>query len=117
MSEDNQLEPKELWFLIECCVMNSRGVDLNNFDELWDNLEDKTKFKNRNHCSAYKKKLGEKKWIKGKRNVFMLPKSLDILADGNQFLVWHSGERKRVPTLKFKVEFEYDSGEDKQEPR
>lgn len=117
MTKENLLEPKELEFLVECCVLNSAGGNLNNFDELWGHFSSLGFFKRRNDCSTYKKKLGEKRWIRGKRNVFTLPKSLDVLVKEDGFLIWNGDSRKKVPKLKFNIEFYYgiNSGKDSEE--
>lgn len=106
---DKQLEPKELDFLVECCYFNSTGGDLNNFDELFIYLSGLGKFTRRSDVSTYKKKLSSKKWIRSRKNYYILPKALDVLVKDNGFAVWVSNDtRKIVSILEFCVSFKKD---------
>lgn len=103
--EEYRLTKKELDFLVDCCVLNSRGMDLGDFDALWDYFGPLNMFARRNDLSTYKKKLGEKRWIKGKRNVFKLPEVLDIIDNGDHFLIMSNGSRIRKDELSFSNEY------------
>lgn len=104
MPEDKRLEPKELEFLVESCLYNSTGGDLADFDGLYNYLKDKGKFLKRTDVSTYKKKLGGKKWIRGKRNIFKIPLPLDILDKQDGYYIWASvNARKKVTKLELNV--------------
>ena len=105
-SDDNKLTGKELDFLTECCYFNSQGGNLSDFKVLWDYFRSLKFFKNKNDLSTYKKKLGEKRWIRGKRGIFKLPESLDILDKEDHFLVMENGARVKKTRLSFKNEYE-----------
>lgn len=105
------LTKKELNFFVECCVYNSQGGDLTNFGALWDHFDNLKFFKKKNDLSTYKKKLGEKKWIRGKRGVFILPKAIDIIDKGTHFLVLKEDQRVKTNVLKFTCEYEFFAGD------
>lgn len=105
------LTKKELYFFVECCVYNSQGGDLTNFDELWQHFSNLNFFKKKNDLSTYKKKLGEKRWIRGRRGVFVLPKALDILDKGSYFLILKDDKRVKTTVLKFTCDYELFAGD------
>lgn len=106
LPDENLLTPQELNCLVECCMYNANGGSLDDFKGVWMHLKGRLHFiRRRNDLSTYKKKLGEKKWIKGSWGVFGLPKVLDILDNGDHFLVWENGQRKKVTELKINVKY------------
>lgn len=109
-SKDNCLTKTEFEFLLECCVYNSLGGDLTNFDGLWEHFKALNTFiRRRNDLSTYKKKLGERKWVRGRLGVFTLPKPLDVIDKGTHFLVWEGDTRKKVTKLKFEIQYELEA--------
>jgi hypothetical protein len=104
MPQENKLEPKEIDFLVECCLYNSEGKDLTDFKGLYDHMVSKRKFLKRTDVSTYKKKLGGKRWIRGKRNIFKIPLPLDILDTDEGYYIWASvNKRKKVTKLELNV--------------
>lgn len=112
--KDKKLRKKELEFLLECCLLNYNGVSLTDFEALWEHFKASGFIKKRNDISGYKKKLGERRWIQGKRNVFVLPKLLDIKKEEDGFLIWVDGVQKRTKKLSFKKEFVLEFGKEEQ---
>lgn len=109
-AKENCLTNAEFEFLVECCVYNSTGGNLTDFDDLWDYFKALNTFiRRRNDLSTYKKKLGERKWIRGSLGVFTLPKPLDVLDKGTYFIVWEGENKKKVTKLKFEIQYELDA--------
>lgn len=114
---DNHLTPKEIDVFIEFCILNSNGVNLSNLQELWKSLKGTKLLTRINDVSGYKTSLAAKGWIKGKRNLFLLPKHLDILIADDGFLVWKQENsnwkrvkvKKLVKTFTVSVEFKKES--------
>ena len=77
VSEDYRLTWKEIEFLVECCIYNYEGNDLNNLDELSIHMLSIGFFTRKTDISMYKCKLGIKKWAITGRNIFKLRGVLD----------------------------------------
>lgn len=95
---EKQLTYTEMCVLVECCALNFEGVDLTDFDELWQGISKSGLLRTKNYLSGYKTKLGEKSWIKCKRNEFTLPKSLDIKKTDKGFSVYKYVDDKWIRT-------------------
>lgn len=105
----DRLAEKPMDFLVHCCMLNYQGVDLNNFEELWDNCKDLPYITTRNSLSGYKLTLAVKSWIKSKRDSFNLPRALDIKSEGGYMLILNANEdRAKTKKLTFKIEPFYE---------
>ena len=107
--EEEKLAGKHVDFLVHCCFLNYKGVDLNDFEALWENCKDLEYITSRNSLSGYKLRLATHKWIKSKKGKFILPRHLDIKEEDGFMLVLDSkGERVATKKLMFKIEPSYE---------
>lgn len=110
--DEEQLTATEADFLLNCCIYNFNGGDLNDFNSLWEYLNKETLFiRRRNDLSTYKLKLSIKKWAKSARDVFKLVQSLDVVEDGDKYLQYSRGKRVKSDKVGFNISVELKQDE------
>ena len=98
MGEEKRLRPRERDFLIECCIYNYKGGDLNDFASLKKYMLDKKMFTRGSDTSIYKYKMSIRGWAKTGRDYFIIPHYLD----------YKEGDKLN----EFNISVVYDSGQD-----
>lgn len=103
LPEEEQLSDREFEFLLNCCMINYEGVDLNDFGAVVENSEHLPFINRRNDVSVYKLKLSTKKWIISKRGVFGFPRALDLIKQEDGILMWSGDRRIKVKKVSFEI--------------
>lgn len=76
--KEDRLQPKELRFLVACCMLNAFGYNLNSYKELCKGMREHfQEFGNEGTVSQYKTRVAQKKFIRSGRDSLVLPKYLD----------------------------------------
>ncbi len=76
-ADDFKLTPKEIEFLVECCIYNYEGKDLTRTSKLSKHLISNNFFTKASDIATYKYKVGVKKWAKTTKGMFTLPPDLN----------------------------------------
>lgn len=72
-----KLSPKQVDFLVECCVYNYEGGDLTNTSKLSKHMLDIKMFPRKGDTSIYKYEISIRKWFTSGRGIFTLPNNLN----------------------------------------